>query len=197
MTGMDDNLLTSDARPKRADAVENCALLLRTAQQLFAERGVEHVSMSAIAEAAGVGKGTLYRHFTNKVALCQVLLDEEQRALQTRTFARLGAGGDPAEDLRWFLGETYAFVSRNLSMLNVDGMSSASMLDHPAHSWWRMTIRGLLAQANLTIDVDYTADVLYVLLDPRTILFQRNTVGYDSDRIVDGLFATLDRLLQP
>ncbi|MCC6613882.1 MAG: helix-turn-helix transcriptional regulator [Anaerolineae bacterium] len=194
---MDDNLLIGDARPKRADAVENCALLLRTAQQLFAEYGVEHVSMSAIADAAGVGKGTLYRHFANKVELCHGLLDEDQRALQARTFAHLREGSNPATDLRWFLGETYAFVSRNLALLNVDGASGISTLDHPAHTWWRMTIRGLLAQANPDMDVDYAADVLYVLLDPRTILFQRNTMGYDADRIVDGLFATLDRLLRP
>lgn len=196
MNDMDDNLMIGGTRQKRADAVENCALLLRTAQELFAEHGVENVSMSAIAEAAGVGKGTLYRHFANKVELCLALLDADQRELQARTFTLLREGGDAKANLRWFLGETYAFVSRNLPLLNVDGMSSGSMLDHPAHLWWRMTIRGLLAQANPNIDADYSADVLYVLLDAHTILFQRNTAGYDSDRIIDGLLATLDRLLK-
>jgi AcrR family transcriptional regulator len=47
----------------RADATTNRALLIRTAQRLFAERGTTSVAYSAVAHAAGVGIGTLYRHF--------------------------------------------------------------------------------------------------------------------------------------
>ncbi len=194
---MSDNLFPTDARPKRADALENRALLLETAQRLFVEQGVEHVSMSAIAEAAGVGKGTLYRHFTNKVQLCQALLDADQRDLQARTFARLGSGDSPAVLLRWFIGETFAFVRRNLPLLDSNGLGGGSMLEHPAHQWWRMTLRALLARANPALQVDYAADVLYVMLDPRTIAFQLNLLGYDVDVIEAGLFDLLDRLLAP
>jgi AcrR family transcriptional regulator len=195
---MNDDLLPMEARPKRADALENHALLLKTARQLFEDKGVEHVTMSAVAEAAGVGKGTLYRHFTNKVQLIQALLDEEQRALQEQTFARLAAPGDPAAQLRWFLGAAFAFVSRNLPLLNVDGMDTAiSMLSHPAHLWWRKTIRGLLGRTRTRLDADYVADILYVMLDPRTICYQRNTVGYDVDRVMGGLLMTLESLLEP
>jgi AcrR family transcriptional regulator len=192
---MPELLFANETRQKRADAVENYALLLDTAKRLFDEQGVEHVSMSAIAEAAGVGKGTLYRHFPNKVALTQALLDAEQRDLQARTFAYLLAQpGDPAQQLRWFIGEAFAFVSRNLSQMYVDDpLVACSLLDHPAHLWWRLTIRGLLARIHPGTDVDYAADVLYVMLDARTIAFQRNALGYDIDRIVSGLLATVDR----
>lgn len=193
---MNDDLLVTEPRPKRADALENHTLLLETARRLFAEHGVEHVSMSAVAEATGVGKGTLYRHFANKIQLIQALLDQEQRDLQTHTFARLREPGDPVAQLRWFLGETFAFVARNLPLLTIDGMNGAvSMLDHPAHLWWRLTIRGLIARTNVRIDPDYAADILYVMLDPRTLCYQRNVVGYDIDRISGGLLATLDSLL--
>jgi AcrR family transcriptional regulator len=192
---MDDNLLMNEARPRRADALENHALLLETARQLFLELGVDHVSMSAVAEAAGVGKGTLYRHFTNKIALIQALLDAEQRVLQERTFEHLNTHHDPAGGLRWFLGETYTFVNRNLPLLNIDGMAcGVSMLDHPAHIWWRLTIRGLLARLNPRLDLDYATDILYVMLDPRTIVYQRSVIGYDADRLIDGLLAAADAL---
>lgn len=49
----------------RADAVQNRRELIETAAQLWASRGME-VSMRQIASAAGVGVGTLYRHFSNR-----------------------------------------------------------------------------------------------------------------------------------
>jgi AcrR family transcriptional regulator len=82
---MDEIVMYGESLPSRADALKNRALLLETARRLFSEQGVEAVSMTAIADAAGVGKGTLYRHFENKAQLCQALLDDDQRALQERT----------------------------------------------------------------------------------------------------------------
>src|SRR5262245_32542619 len=100
---MNDNLLINEPQPSRADALKNRALLLETAHRLFAEQGVENVSMTAIADAAGVGKGTLYRHFENKADLCHALLDQETRDLQERSLRRLQNMGDPLDDLAWFL----------------------------------------------------------------------------------------------
>ena len=45
----EENLIISEARPKRSDAVKNRQLLLDTARRLFDTEGVEAVSMSAIA----------------------------------------------------------------------------------------------------------------------------------------------------
>lgn len=194
---MSNPLSIQEPRQKRADALENYSLLLETAWRLIAEQGVENVSMTSIAEAAGVGKGTLYRHFPKgKIEILQALLDHEQRDLQARTFAHLNAGGSAAEHLRWFVGEIYAFVNRNLPLMGYGANAPGfSFLDHPAHFWWRMTIRGLLMSANPQIDVDYSADLLYVMLDPRTIDFQRNHLGYDVDRVTNGLLSTLERIL--
>ncbi len=191
---MDDNLILVDHRPSRADAVKNRELLLQTAQRLFEQNGVDAVTMSDVAEAAGVGKGTLYRHFSNKNDLCQVLIDQDQRDLQERTLARLREQGDPLADLEWFLREAVAFVARNQAVVFAVA-SLGTMLDHPAHLWWRQTIRGLLTRLKLPIDVEYTADMLFVMLDPRTIHFQTTARGYSFERIADSLVAVLDRLV--
>lgn len=192
----DENLILHDPRPTRADALKNRDLLLRTAQALFVEHGAGAVSMSQIAEAAGVGKGTLYRHFENKRELVEALLDQEQRELQESMFARLRAGGPPLEHLRWFLTQVLAFVDRNRPMLCTGTAGERhSSLEHPAHRWWRQTIRGLLAQVGIQLDLDYATDVLYVLLDVHIVDYQRRIAGHPLDLLNQGIHALLDRLV--
>ena len=67
---------------ERADAARNRARILAVAARLFDQRGVENVSMDAIAEAAGVGKGTLFRRFGDRAGLAHSLLNERERELQ-------------------------------------------------------------------------------------------------------------------
>ncbi len=191
-----DNLILISPRPIRADAVKNRRLLLDTARRLFDERGVEVVCMSDIAEAAGVGKGTLYRHFANKGELCHALLDDDQRDLQEHTLERLRTFHEPLQNLRWFLPEVLAFVERNSPLLRA-GMIDADgiILDQPAHRWWRQTIRGLLQAMHVQGDIDYFSDVLYTMLDVNVFYYQRHALGYSFERIINGLLDTLDRLI--
>lgn len=58
----------------RADAIRNRARVLDAARGLFTHRG-EHVQMPEIARAAGVGIGTVYRHFPSRQALIEALAD--------------------------------------------------------------------------------------------------------------------------
>lgn len=190
------NLIMPDNRHPRADAVKNRELLLQTARRLFRDVGVAEVTMSAIAQEAQVGKGTLYRHFADKSELCVALLDEDQRSLQERTFLRLQAAGAPRNKLHWFLGEVVTFIEANFALLcEASHRANVSMLAHPAHTWWRQTIMALLAQCGFRGDLQYASDVLYVMLDVQTIHFQRMVLGYDVTRIISGLQQTADQLL--
>src|SRR4051812_6991170 len=69
---------------ERADAARNRIRVLAAAETLFAERGVDAVTMDDVAAAAGVGKGTLYRRFGDKGGLAMALLDEREAELQQR-----------------------------------------------------------------------------------------------------------------
>ncbi len=61
------------ARPMRADARRNVERLIAVAREAFGERGTDAASMDDIARRAGVGSGTLYRHFPTKAALVEAV----------------------------------------------------------------------------------------------------------------------------
>ncbi|MFC6883572.1 TetR/AcrR family transcriptional regulator [Actinomadura yumaensis] len=75
-------LLRTPPPKERSDAARNRAAVLDAAARLFAERGVEAVTMDQVATAAGVGKGTLFRRFGDKAGLAAALLDARERVLQ-------------------------------------------------------------------------------------------------------------------
>src|ERR1700734_1041018 len=67
-------------RPKRADALRNYDKLIAAARDAFAQDGVS-TSLEEIARRAGVGIGTLYRHFPNRQALLEAVYVDEVEAL--------------------------------------------------------------------------------------------------------------------
>jgi AcrR family transcriptional regulator len=88
------------ARPKRADARRNYEKVLAAAREAFAEGG-ESTALEEIARRAGVGIGTLYRHFPNRQALLEALYVDEVEEV-CRSAAQL-EGADPWEALSgWF-----------------------------------------------------------------------------------------------
>jgi AcrR family transcriptional regulator len=66
----------AQTRPVRRDVARNRQLLLDAARQVFAERGLL-ASLDDVAQAAGVGVATAYRHFANKYELASMVLDQE------------------------------------------------------------------------------------------------------------------------
>lgn len=77
MTG---SVQAEKSRPLRADAARNRALLLTAARDAFAENGTS-AALEDIARRAGVGVGTLYRHFPTRQELLEAVYVEEVQAL--------------------------------------------------------------------------------------------------------------------
>ena len=67
-------------RPLRADARRNRERLVTAAREVFAEQGVS-ASMEAIARKAGVGVGTLYRHFPTRLDVVEAVYEEDVQEL--------------------------------------------------------------------------------------------------------------------
>jgi AcrR family transcriptional regulator len=175
---------------ERADAKRNRAKILAAAEQLFAEHGTEAVSMDAVAEAAGVGKGTLYRRFGDRSGLARAILDERDREFQER-FIRgeppLGPGADPVDRLVAF-GEGVIELIANygdLIMAAQVGKAGARFAG-PVYATYRMHIHGLLRDVDPRIDADYFADIVLASLNAEMYGFWQSDVGLDKARITSG-----------
>jgi AcrR family transcriptional regulator len=89
-------------RKPRADAVRNRVRLLETAKAAFAEKG-SGASLDEIARTAGVGAGTLYRHFPTRDALVAAVYRNETEQLVAAA-DRLAKTHSPVTALReWLL----------------------------------------------------------------------------------------------
>ncbi|SNT19484.1 transcriptional regulator, TetR family [Streptosporangium subroseum] len=85
--------MLGEARPLRADAQRNRARVLEAAEVILARDGLS-ASMRTIAQHAGVGLGTIYRHFPTQEALYQaVIIDRTQRLIAEAE--ALSAADDP------------------------------------------------------------------------------------------------------
>jgi AcrR family transcriptional regulator len=89
------------ARKPRADAARNRALLLDTAKRVFAAKGPA-ASLDEIARTAGVGIGTLYRHFPTRDALVEETYRNEAMQLAAAA-VQLSASLAPLDALRQWL----------------------------------------------------------------------------------------------
>ncbi len=71
---------TADGRPRRADALRNYERLVDAARKVFADQGGS-ASMEAIAKHAGVGVGTLYRHFPKRIDVVEAVYRDDVETL--------------------------------------------------------------------------------------------------------------------
>ncbi|MCW2962554.1 MAG: TetR family transcriptional regulator [Thermoleophilia bacterium] len=107
---------------RRSDATRNRALLLKAAGSVLADRGLDF-TVGEVARAAGVGKGTAFRHFPSKSALIDAVLEERmQRTLaDVRGFLDCEDAGLAFEQLATY---TVQLLLRDRSLL--EAMCAAS-----------------------------------------------------------------------
>ncbi|MEV5813104.1 TetR/AcrR family transcriptional regulator [Streptomyces mutabilis] len=106
----------AQVRPMRADARRNRERLLEVAAAAFAEHG-EGASLDDIAKRAGVGTGTLYRHFPTRQALLEAAYLDRIEAIAARADV-IAAERAPGEALPAWLNELAA------GMIEVRGMKA-------------------------------------------------------------------------
>src|SRR5262245_61907213 len=121
--------MAQPARPMRADAARNRARVLEVAYETFAADGLG-VPIDEIARRAGVGAGTVYRHFPTKEDLYRAVVEDRIRSIADMGRALL-VEGKPGEALFTFLrsmvllwGATDRGLSEALAGLGIDVKAS-------------------------------------------------------------------------
>jgi AcrR family transcriptional regulator len=187
-------------RPERRDAAEHRQQVLAAATRLFAERGVEAVTMDEVAQAAGVGKGTLYRRYADKGQLVLALMDACVSHLQAEVARELAAPelqDRPLRQLETVLGCFVGWVEEHVAWLGVLSDQAAGPRRGAVHCsqlyrWMHGVVQELLQDAVRSGDAAlddcvYTADALLALLDIDLYLFQRRERGYTPEQIRAGM----------
>jgi AcrR family transcriptional regulator len=179
---------------ERADAADNRRRILAAAAELFAKRDAEHVSMQDVAQAAGVGMGTMYRRFGDRAGLTFALLGERHRAFQEdllRGKPPLGPGAPPRERLHAFGRGCLKLLDGDAPLLAACASPRSSSQDGP-NGAYRMHLALLLRDAAPAIDAEYAAETLLAVFDPRLHLHLRHERGFSLRRVQDGWCALLD-----
>jgi AcrR family transcriptional regulator len=165
---------------ERADAVRNRRHLLATAREMLAEGDADTLTMDALAQRAGLGKGTVFRRFGTRAGIFQALLDDDERAFQEQVLSGpppLGPGAPPLDRLIAYGRARIGFLieHREIARAALDGSQPI-----PAGSQTPMSqthIRILLGQisfgaANLgAADLDVLAIQLTAALDGPLLLY--------------------------
>ncbi|MFF5297089.1 TetR/AcrR family transcriptional regulator [Paractinoplanes globisporus] len=127
--------------PVRADARRNRQIVLRAAAEVFAEDGLE-VSLGRIARHAGVGAGTVYRHFPSKEILLEAVLAEQVEGF-VAIADRWAARARPGDALFGFLLEVIDRTGRGKHIC--DALAAD-------RSWPHATLRAATQQFGAALD---------------------------------------------
>jgi AcrR family transcriptional regulator len=186
-------------RPEQRQAADFDQRIVRVARQLFAERGIEDVSMHQIAQEAGVGQGTLYRRYAHKGELILDLLNESaQRFLEEiQAYAQDGEIWSALQRLDSVLHRCIAFIEEEgLFLAAIMDTSSAEKREmkfstryyRASHSLIAHLLEEAITQEELApLDTIYTADAIIATSDPALYLFQRQRRGYTPEQILEGI----------
>ena len=191
--------LEKSTRKPRADAVRNRERVLEAAKAVFSAGGAE-ASLEAVARAAGVGIGTLYRHFPTREALFEAVYRREVQQLADLA-EQLKQEARPVDALRRWLRSNVKFVATKKGMSAALALAAYKNSELFSYSFDRLTraVSALLDRAiaagEIRDDIS-PEDVLRALVG---MCYMHDQPGWQAsvlrlvDVFVDGLRIRPDR----
>ena len=184
---------------ERADAALNRAKILIAAEELFATKGACNVSMDEVAAAAGVGKGTVYRRFSDQSGLAMALLEEKEKRLQEaviRGSAPLGPGAPPGKRLSAFVDALLDLLDAHTELHVLSETSSrGARYRSGLYAFYRLHVQLLLEELDPKIDAEVMADIVLGPLDAELFQYLHHERSLSVDRIRGGLHRLIGSLV--
>ena len=125
-------------RKPRADSLRNREKLLAAAATVFGSGGAK-ASLEAVAREAGVGIGTLYRHFPTREELFEAVYRNEVDILYALAEKLAAHGGDSVEALRTWLHANIRLFATKRGMIDALQLAAAGSSELKAYSFERLT----------------------------------------------------------
>jgi AcrR family transcriptional regulator len=190
--------MVAGVETERADAARNRRRLLEAARELVADVGAGQVTMEAVAAAAQVGKGTVFRRFGDRVGLMVALLDLSERENQDAFMfgpPPLGPGAPPFQRLVAFGEQRLRFAAEHKDVLLAAESCGSRRYEHPARAVLVLHVAGLLREAGAPGDVELLTETLLGFLDVALLQHLRDTRGIPDERIAAGWADLVGRVL--
>ncbi|WP_414858568.1 TetR/AcrR family transcriptional regulator [Nocardioides sp. Root151] len=187
--------LLGQPAPERRDAARNRDAVLNAALRLVEANGACAVTMEAVAEAAGVGKGTVFRRFESRAGLMGAVLDHSESAWQNAVISGpppLGPGAPPLERLRAFGRSRLDLNLRHADL--IEAAISSYGRSYAAYSFAAMHVRYLLTELGATGDLHLLTTAVLAPLEAE-ILRQHRAEGVGEERIIAGWDDLVRRIL--
>jgi AcrR family transcriptional regulator len=124
-------------RKPRSDAVRNRERVLEAAKAVFSAGGAD-ASLEAVAKRAGVGIGTLYRHFPTREALFEAVYRREVEQLGELA-EQLKSAAAPVDALRRWLRANVELVATKKGMISALALAVQGSSELYAYSFDRLT----------------------------------------------------------
>lgn len=190
--------LLSEPPVERRDAARNREALLRAARELVERDGVRAVTMDAVAAAAGVGKGTVFRRFRSKEGLMAALLDHSETEWQSQVLfgpPPLGPGAPPWDRLVAFGRSRLETTLLHADLILAAGQ--AGVRSSAAYSLVAMHVRYLLSELGVTGDLPLLATALLAPFEMAILDQQLRIDGFPIDRVHAGWVDLARRIVGP
>ncbi len=176
---------------ERADAARNRAVLIKTAREMLTDVGIDQITMDALAERSGLGKGTVFRRFGTRAGIFMALLGDGERTFQARVLTGpppLGPGAEPLDRLVAFGPARLRFLSENreIARAALDGRTPVPF--GPPAMMTQKHLRMLLEQIGAdAADLDILAMQLTAALDVPLLLYTAPEDGQPENSFEDRL----------
>ncbi len=176
--------------------------ILDAAARVFAERGFAETEVQQVADALGVGKATVYRHFPSKEALFLAALDARMAALDAR-MEEIRSGADPLDAIVRGIRGYLAFFDEHPEVVELLVQERAAFRDRVQPTYFRyrdrcqepwnrilrdLRRRGVVRKVPIDRITEVVGDALYGTIFTNHFAGRRKSFEAQARDLVDILF---------